>query len=221
MMSGKCFWTIDWRNFNKLNKKKERRNIDFKNDLHCEIHPRNNVSETCYIFIVLISFYFSFATVCCLLHHIHHHHHRHRYNIVFLIVTYGVPMFVMVVCYTIMGKVLWGSQSIGEHTQRQIESIKAKKKVCHLLYQLIYLFTSRWSFKLFQTRCVCVRVRRRHATTIHHWITSSLIFRFYFSFFYLFIWLRRPWNIKCITKKETKSLHRIFPLNDFNDIWWR
>lgn len=38
----------------------------------------------------------------------------------------------MVVCYTIMGKVLWGSKSIGEHTQRQIESIKSKKKVCAL-----------------------------------------------------------------------------------------
>lgn len=35
----------------------------------------------------------------------------------------------MIVCYTIMGRVLWGSQSIGEHTQRQIESIKSKKKV--------------------------------------------------------------------------------------------
>lgn len=39
-------------------------------------------------------------------------------------------MLTMIVCYTIMGRVLWGSQSIGEHTQRQIESIKSKKKVC-------------------------------------------------------------------------------------------
>lgn len=98
--------------------------------------------------LFFFQFFFPLATtvVCCLLHYIRHHH---RYNIVFLIVTYGVPMLVMVVCYTIMGKVLWGSQSIGEHTQRQIESIKAKKKVCHLLYKLIYLFTSRWSFNLF------------------------------------------------------------------------
>lgn len=51
------------------------------------------------------------------------------YNIVFLILTYGIPMLVMVVCYTLMGKELWGSQSIGEHTERQKESVKSKKKV--------------------------------------------------------------------------------------------
>lgn len=55
---------------------------------------------------------------------------RHSYNVVFLVLTYAIPMFIMIVCYTIMGRVLWGSQSIGEHTQRQIESIKSKKKVC-------------------------------------------------------------------------------------------
>lgn len=51
------------------------------------------------------------------------------YNIVFLVLTYGIPMLVMVVCYTLMGKELWGSQSIGEHTERQKESVKSKKKV--------------------------------------------------------------------------------------------
>lgn len=39
-------------------------------------------------------------------------------------------MLVMVICYTLMGKELWGSQSIGEHTERQRESVKSKKKVC-------------------------------------------------------------------------------------------
>lgn len=55
-----------------------------------------------------------------------------RYNIVFLVVTYVIPMLVMVVCYTLMGRELWGSQSIGEHTERQRESVKAKKKVNYL-----------------------------------------------------------------------------------------
>lgn len=54
-----------------------------------------------------------------------------RYNIVFLVLTYGVPMFFMVVCYTLMGRELWGSQSIGEHTERQRESVMAKKKVIY------------------------------------------------------------------------------------------
>lgn len=54
---------------------------------------------------------------------------RFRYNIVFLVLTYVMPMLVMVVCYTLMGRELWGSQSIGEHTDRQLESVIAKKKV--------------------------------------------------------------------------------------------
>lgn len=120
--------------------------------------------------------------------------HHLSYNIVFLIVTYGVPMLVMVVCYTIMGKVLWGSQSIGEHTQRQIESIKAKKKVCDLpsCIKLIYLFTR--SFGLFYEFsmvyvyvCVSCVVLREHTTTIHHRITSLLIFMFCVSFYFCLI----------------------------------
>ena len=38
-------------------------------------------------------------------------------------------MLVMVVCYTLMGQELWGSRSIGEHTERQLEAMKSKKKV--------------------------------------------------------------------------------------------
>lgn len=59
--------------------------------------------------------------------------HRCRYNIVFLVLTYGIPMLIMLVCYTLMGKELWGSKSIGEHTQRQTESVKSKKKVSKIL----------------------------------------------------------------------------------------
>jgi len=48
---------------------------------------------------------------------------------VFLGLTYLVPVTAMVVCYTLMGRELWGSRSIGELTQRQAESIKSKRKV--------------------------------------------------------------------------------------------
>lgn len=51
---------------------------------------------------------------------------------VFLVVTYGFPMLVMVVCYTLMGRELWGSRSIGEHTERQLEAMKSKRKVCQV-----------------------------------------------------------------------------------------
>lgn len=38
-------------------------------------------------------------------------------------------MLIMIVCYSLMGRELWGSRSIGEHTERQLESMKSKKKV--------------------------------------------------------------------------------------------
>lgn len=105
--------------------------------------------------------------------------HHHSYNIVFLIVTYGVPMLVMVVCYTIMGKVLWGSQSIGEHTQRQIESIKAKKKVWDLLHKVTYL----WSFKMFHTWVVNIRRQPFIIESLHYWF--SFVFLYALIFIYL------------------------------------
>lgn len=51
----------------------------------------------------------------------------------------------MAVCYTLMGIELWGSKSIGEHTQRQKESMKSKRKVIKvnffiIYYNFIYLF---------------------------------------------------------------------------------
>jgi hypothetical protein len=49
--------------------------------------------------------------------------------LVLFIVTYVVPMSAMAGCYTAMGRELWGSRSIGEMTQRQIDSIRSKRKV--------------------------------------------------------------------------------------------
>lgn len=68
----------------------------------------------------------------------------YAYNIVFLVLTYGVPMIVMVVCYTLMGRELWGSQSIGEHTQRQHESVRAKKKVVRMFIAVVAIFGICW-----------------------------------------------------------------------------
>lgn len=75
-----------------------------------------------------------------------------RYNIVFLVLTYGIPMMVMVVCYTLMGKELWGSQSIGEHTERQRESVKSKKKV--LFVVTLSVQQNKWNIIFFELICV-------------------------------------------------------------------
>ncbi|XP_046605787.1 tachykinin-like peptides receptor 86C isoform X1 [Neodiprion virginianus] len=63
------------------------------------------------------------------------------YNLVFLGVTYLVPVTVMAVCYTLMGLELWGSKSIGEHTQRQKESTKSKRKVLKVVRMFIIVVT--------------------------------------------------------------------------------
>jgi hypothetical protein len=60
-----------------------------------------------------------------------------RYNVIVLLVTYVVPMCAMVACYSAMGRELWGSRSIGERTQRQVDSIRSKKKVRTLQVQSV------------------------------------------------------------------------------------
>ncbi|XP_063703924.1 tachykinin-like peptides receptor 86C [Culicoides brevitarsis] len=66
------------------------------------------------------------------------------YNIVFLTVTYAIPMMIMLVCYTSMGRELWGSRSIGEHTERQMESMKSKKKVVRMFIIVCTIFAICW-----------------------------------------------------------------------------
>lgn len=52
-----------------------------------------------------------------------------RYNIVFTLVTYLIPVIVMGACYTRMGYLLWRSQGIGDDNLGQAESIRSKRKV--------------------------------------------------------------------------------------------
>jgi hypothetical protein len=51
------------------------------------------------------------------------------YNIVFMILTYFLPIGSMRFTYARVGLELWGSQSIGECTQRQLENIRSKRRV--------------------------------------------------------------------------------------------
>ncbi|XP_060834975.1 tachykinin-like peptides receptor 86C [Rhopalosiphum padi] len=66
------------------------------------------------------------------------------YNILFLCVTYIIPLAVMAVCYTIMGRELWGSKTIGQMTQRHVESIKSKRKVVRMFAVVVTIFLICW-----------------------------------------------------------------------------
>lgn len=46
-----------------------------------------------------------------------------------MILTYFLPIGLMSFTYARVGIELWGSQSIGECTQRQLENIKSKRRV--------------------------------------------------------------------------------------------
>ncbi|GBP95300.1 Tachykinin-like peptides receptor 99D [Eumeta japonica] len=52
-----------------------------------------------------------------------------RYNVAMLVLTYFLPIASMTYTYARVGLELWGSQSIGECTQRQMENIKSKRRV--------------------------------------------------------------------------------------------
>ncbi|KAH8247549.1 hypothetical protein KR038_006153 [Drosophila bunnanda] len=68
----------------------------------------------------------------------------YAYNLIILVLTYGIPMIVMLICYSLMGRVLWGSRSIGENTDRQMESMKSKRKVVRMFIAIVSIFAICW-----------------------------------------------------------------------------
>lgn len=52
-----------------------------------------------------------------------------RYNVIFMVLTYILPIGSMTFTYARIGLELWGSQSIGENTAGQLEGIRSKRRV--------------------------------------------------------------------------------------------
>ena len=59
-------------------------------------------------------------------------------------ITYVIPMISLVITYSLMSRVLWGSKGIGEETDVQRESIRSKQKVARMLIALVILFAICW-----------------------------------------------------------------------------
>ena len=53
-----------------------------------------------------------------------------------MVMTYFLPMSLMTATYTAIGRELWGQQVIGEATEVQKESIKSKRRVSWVVFQL-------------------------------------------------------------------------------------
>ncbi|XP_003737058.1 tachykinin-like peptides receptor 86C [Galendromus occidentalis] len=123
------------------------------------------------------------------------------YNVVFMIVTYFIPMFTMAIAYSIMGHVLWRSKGIGEQTERQKEAIRSKQRVvrmlvvvvlifavCWLPYHLYFIFTcldpavtySSWAQPLYLIIYWLAMSNCMYNPFIYYWMNSR--FRSYFRF---------------------------------------
>ncbi|XP_055377131.1 tachykinin-like peptides receptor 99D isoform X2 [Condylostylus longicornis] len=66
------------------------------------------------------------------------------YNIVFMFLTYFIPIGSMSYTYARVGLELWGSQSIGECTHRQLENIKSKRRVVKMMMVVVFIFGVCW-----------------------------------------------------------------------------
>ncbi|CAO1423084.1 unnamed protein product [Diamesa tonsa] len=69
---------------------------------------------------------------------------EYLYNLVFMFLTYFLPIGSMSYTYARVGLELWGSQSIGECTQRQLDNIKSKRKVVLMMMIVVLIFAVCW-----------------------------------------------------------------------------
>ncbi|XP_076360621.1 tachykinin-like peptides receptor 99D [Tachypleus tridentatus] len=66
------------------------------------------------------------------------------YNVNILVLTYILPISSMTFTYFRVGRELWGSKTIGECTEKQLETIKSKRKVVKMMIVVVFIFTVCW-----------------------------------------------------------------------------
>ncbi|CAK1598509.1 unnamed protein product [Parnassius mnemosyne] len=69
---------------------------------------------------------------------------EYLYNVAFMVLTYFLPIISMTYTYARVGVELWGSQSIGECTQRQLDNIKSKRRVVKMMIVVVVIFAVCW-----------------------------------------------------------------------------
>ncbi|CAH2241870.1 jg16258 [Pararge aegeria aegeria] len=67
-----------------------------------------------------------------------------RYNVTFMVLTYFLPIISMTYTYAKVGVELWGSKSIGECTQRQLDNVKSKRRVVKMMIVVVVIFAVCW-----------------------------------------------------------------------------
>lgn len=66
------------------------------------------------------------------------------YNIFLIVVNYFAPLTALGVTYAVVGCQLWGSQTIGERTPGQEETIRSKRRVVKMLIAVVAIFGVCW-----------------------------------------------------------------------------
>ncbi|XP_013772923.1 tachykinin-like peptides receptor 99D [Limulus polyphemus] len=66
------------------------------------------------------------------------------YNVVILVLTYMLPITSMTYTYFRVGRELWGSQSIGECTEKQLEAVRSKRKIVKMMIVVVFIFAVCW-----------------------------------------------------------------------------
>ncbi|XP_015590424.1 tachykinin-like peptides receptor 99D [Cephus cinctus] len=69
---------------------------------------------------------------------------EYLYNVIFMFLTYFLPIGSMTYTYARVGLELWGSQSIGEATQRQLDNIRSKRRVVKMMIVVVVIFAVCW-----------------------------------------------------------------------------
>nr|XP_018916865.1 PREDICTED: tachykinin-like peptides receptor 86C isoform X1 [Bemisia tabaci] len=98
------------------------------------------------------------------------------YNVIIFILTYIIPMSAMILCYSAMGKALWGSKAIGELTQRQQDSIQSKKKVVKMFIVVVIIFAVCW----FPYHSYFIYIHHHKQKILYSWYIQHLYLGFYF-----------------------------------------
>ena len=79
-----------------------------------------------------------------------------RYNVLLTILIYFLPICAMGYAYFQVGVELWGSQTIGENTDHQMENIKSKRRVSHTIIKTFALLLVRRT--IIRCRLLCARI---------------------------------------------------------------
>ncbi|XP_060697808.1 substance-K receptor [Hemiscyllium ocellatum] len=70
--------------------------------------------------------------------------HQLTYQLVVIVLTYLLPLMVMGVAYTKVGKTLWASEIPGDSTERYSEHLNAKRKVVKMMIMVVLTFAFCW-----------------------------------------------------------------------------